>query len=111
MELDEEWLVLSKFFPKDWQHKAKELGALKRQRKIKSADDLLRLLLIHLADGCSMRETVSRAKQGGLSFISDVALLKRLRSSSEWFRWMSSELLNRRGLSLICPEWLGSYNV
>lgn len=111
MELNEEWLVLSKFFPKDWRHKAKQLGALQRQRKIKSADDLLRLLLIHLADGCSMRETVSRAQQGGLSFISDVALLKRLRSSSEWFRWMSTELLKRRGLSMVCPDWLERYDV
>ena len=99
------------FLPPNWESQAKQLGALKRQRKIKSAGELLRLLMIHLADGCSMRETVVRAKQGGLSFISDVALLKRLRASSEWFRWMASELLKRRGVEILCPDWLSGYEV
>ena len=54
--------------------------------------------MIHLADGCSIREATAGFKQGHLADISDVALLKKLRVSSEWFRWMSPELLVRRGL-------------
>lgn len=50
--------------------------------------------MIHLAEGCSLRETVVRASHGGLVNISDVALLKRLRTSGEWFRWMAAELMN-----------------
>jgi len=58
-----------------------------------------------------MRETVVRAKEAKLPFISDVALLKRLRKSSEWFRWMSVELLKRRGVNIEPPSWLSGYQV
>jgi transposase len=106
-----EWDLVKQFFPKGWEDRAKELGALTRQRKFKSASDLLRLLLIHLADGCSLREATTRAKYGGIVSISDVAMLKRLRASSGWFRWMAMELLKTRGLSLEPPNWLSKYNV
>lgn len=107
----ENWEVLVQFFPKGWEEQAKQLGALKRQRKIRSAGELLRLLLIHLADGCSMRETIARSKQGGLVNISDVALLKKLKASSEWLRWMAVELLKRRGVGITTPIWLSEYSV
>jgi len=81
------------FFPQAWQQKAKELGALRRCRKFAGAESLARTLLIHLADGCSLRETAARAAQGNIATISDVALLKRLRASGEWFRWMAVELM------------------
>lgn len=97
--------------PKNWEAQAKELGALQRARKIKDADDLLRILLIHLADGCSLRETVARAHEGKIADISDVALLKRLRASAEWLRWMSLGMLHRRGVSTTGPKWIEKYSV
>jgi len=107
----EDWKVLSQFFSKGWKMQAKTLGALIRQRSINSANKLLQLLLIHLADGFSLRETVAIAKRGNIADISDVALLKRLKSSSEWFRWMSLELLKRKGIDMKIPRWLSGYNV
>ena len=89
LDQEDDWQVLTSFLPTGWQTKAKELGALRRCRKFDNAETLLRILLIHLADGCSLRETVVRAKQGNIASISDVALLKRLRTSGEWFRWMA----------------------
>jgi hypothetical protein len=100
-----------KIFPIGWEDCAKDLGAITRLRKIKSASELLRLLLIHIAGGCSLREASTRAKHGGIATISDVALLKRLRASSQWFRWMSVELLSKRGLKLEPPNWLAKFNV
>jgi DDE family transposase len=88
-----DWEVLLTFFPEAWQQKAKELGALRRCRKFAEAESLVRTLLIHLADGCSLRETAVRAAQGNIATISDVALLKRLKASGEWFRWMAVELM------------------
>jgi hypothetical protein len=108
---DDDWELLAHFFPDGWEIKAKELGAIQRLRKFNSVSDILRLLLIHLADGCSMREATARAKHGNLADISDVALLKRLRVSSEWFRWMSLELLKRRGLYINPPNLFSQYNV
>ena len=105
------WEVLKRFLPNGWEEQAKTLGALTRQRKASSPEKLLRLLMIHLADGCSLRETAARAKAGDLADISDVALLKRLRSASEWFRWMAQSLLERRGVPTRKPEWLSAYCV
>ena len=91
---DENWQCLQRFLPDGWEEMARRLGAWQRQpRAIPSTESLLRLLLIHLADGCSLRESVVRAHQGGIASISDVALLKRLRAASEWLRWMAVEML------------------
>lgn len=107
----EDYKVLVKFFPAGWRVKLKELNALNRYRNIKSANSLIQLLLIHLADGCSLRETAARAKHSGLASISDVALLKRLRSASQWFNWMSLKLLDNVGVNNLPPIWLKNYNV
>lgn len=89
----ENWEVLLTFLPNGWEEKAKELGALLRCRKFVNAESLLRTLLIHLADGCSLRETAVRAEYGGVASISDVALLKRLKASGEWLRWMAAQTM------------------
>ena len=89
LDNEDDWQVLMKFLPMGWQAEARRCGALKRCRKFVGPATLLRTLLIHLASGCSLRETVVRAKQGDIAVISDVALLKRLRASGEWFRWMT----------------------
>lgn len=90
---EEDWNVLLTLLPSGWQEKAKELGALRRCRNFSGPENLLRTLLIHLVDGCSLRETAVRATQGDLATISDVALLKRLKSSGEWFRWIAEQLM------------------
>lgn len=85
----DDWEVLTSFLPPGWEAQAQALGALRRCRKIPDAATLLRVLLIHLADGCSLRETVVLCRQGGLAELSDVALMKRLLASAEWLRWLS----------------------
>jgi hypothetical protein len=91
----EDWQIVLRVLPVGWQDKARELGALRRCRQFADAATLLRVLLIHLAEGCSLRETAVRAAEGQLVTVSDVALLKRLRVSGEWFRWMGEELMHR----------------
>lgn len=102
---------MKRFLPAGWAEQAKRLGALRRQRKVASAEQLLRVLLIHLVDGCSLRETVVRARTGGLARITDVALLKRLRAASEWLRWMAVQMLARRGCGVERPDWLAGFRV
>jgi Transposase DDE domain len=91
----EDFEYLVKLLPEGWQAKARELGALRRCRKVESAEVLLRVLLIHLAEGCSLRETALRAARGGLVQLSDVAIMDRLRLSGSWFRWMNLGLVQR----------------
>jgi hypothetical protein len=86
--LDMDWQIVERALPAGWQAKARELGALRRTRGIKDASSLLRVMLIHLADGCGLRETAARAKLAGLAEVSDVAILKRLNGCGAWFEWM-----------------------
>ncbi len=100
------WNELLSFLPEEWEEKCTELGALIRTRKFKDAETLLRVLLIHLLDGCSLRETKVHSKHGGLADVSDVAILNRLHSSGEWFRWLCNSLCKRWLLSQPLKEKL-----
>ena len=108
-ENSDSWEQLMTFLPAHWESKCSELGALRRFRNFSGAPALLRTLMIHLVDGCSLRETKTRAKLGGIADVSDVALLKRLNRSGEWFRWMTTELLkkwsNKYPLEKLHGEW------
>ena len=90
--IGQDWEVVMQMLPAQWEAKAAELGAVRRLRGFASVGSLLRVLLIHLADGCSLRETAVRASAGGLAAVSDVALLKRLRGCGAWFEWMAREM-------------------
>lgn len=92
---EEDWNVVMSMLPEGWRDWARETGALRRCRNFADAGALLRVLMIHLMDGCSLRETSVRASQGGLAEVSDVALMKRLRSSGEWFRQIAGALMRQ----------------
>jgi hypothetical protein len=95
---DEDWDLLVSFFPSDWRDLALSSGALKGLRQDKSEEKLLRVLLLHVGCGLSMRETVVRARQANLADLSAVALFKRLRKSSAWLQELCQALFAERGL-------------
>jgi len=97
--LAEDWELLMSFFPTDWRRQAETSGALRGLRQDKSEEGYLRVLLMHLACGFSLRETVVRAKNAQLADLSDVALLKRLRKSKIWLRQLCCSLFAERALS------------
>ena len=96
----ENWQTLLSLFPPQWREHAEECGAVERLRGFSSAEALLRTLLIHIASGFSLRETVVQAKLAHLANVSDVALLKRLRNSEEWLRQLCVDLLRENGIAL-----------
>ena len=87
--LDDGWELLIRFLPEGWKEEAKRTGAFKRSRGINDPDTLLRVLLIHLANGCSLRETSVQAKESKLAIISAPSLQHRLERSGEWLRWLA----------------------
>ncbi len=95
---EEDWELLLSFFPADWRQLARNTGALKGLRQDKSEENCLRVLLMHLGCGLSMRETVVRAQEAHLADLSDVALLKRIRKSQEWLFELCRALFEERGL-------------
>lgn len=64
---------------------------MRRARYIKSPEAVLRLLLFHLANGCSLAETAARAQIAGLGSISAVGVFKRLRAACPWLRWLAQQ--------------------
>ena len=95
--MDEDWWVLRSLLPSGWRELGRVSGALKGLRTAKSAEVSLRVLLLHLGCGHSLRETSVRARESGLARLSDVAVLKRLRKSSGWLRGLCAALLRERG--------------
>ncbi len=92
--LDEDWEVIGRVLPDGWEEAARPT------RGFKDAPTPLRVPLIHLAGGYSLREAAVRTDAGGQPKVSDVALLGRLLGrllgSSEWFRWMVEQTSRRR---------------
>lgn len=109
--IGQDWEVVMQMLPAQWEAKAVELGAVRRLRGFASVGSLLRVLLIHLADGCSLRETAVRASAGGLAAVSDVALLKRLRGCGAWFEWMAREMVTGMALPLVGDTLLAGRRV
>jgi hypothetical protein len=101
VRLDEDWRLVEALLPDGWMEMARELHAFRRARGIEDPRALLRVMLIHLAEGCGLRETAARASLAGIAEVSDVALLKRLRSCGPWFEWIA------RGLRA-APELCGT---
>ena len=93
--LHEDWILIVSLLPEGWQDKARELKALRRTRGVADAGTLLRVMFIHLAQGCGLRMTALRAREGGLANLSDVAILKRLKGCADWFEWMAQGLRGR----------------
>ena len=93
---DEDWDLLKSFFPTNWRDLARSSGALKELRQDKSEENYLRILLMHLGCGFSMRETVVRAQHADLAQLSDVAFLKRLRKSKDWLFELCGALFAER---------------
>src|ERR1700758_4663313 len=108
---DEDWRVLTSMFPEGWQQQAKQTGAMERQRGITAPETLLRLFLLHVARGYSLRETVVRAKESGVATISDVGLLKRLRRSEDWLQWLCLQLVMENGVRMPAQKNPGAVRI
>lgn len=84
--LEYQWPYLLSFLPSEaeLERTARESGALKRKRSVASASALLRLSLAYGFCGLTLRQTAAWAEVAKVAEVSDVAVLKRLRSSDVW---------------------------
>lgn len=97
---DRNWEFLLGLLPADWKELARTTGAITRLRGFTAEDQLLRALLMHVALGCSLRDTVVVAKAAGWLALSDVALLKKLRQSEHWLQALCAGVLRDSELAL-----------
>jgi len=74
---------------------ARETKAFVRAREVRTAVDLLRLTLAYCLGHVGLRATVAWAEAMGVASFSDVALLGRLRNTSDWLARLIGRLLER----------------
>lgn len=99
---DENWAYLLSLLPADWETQAKQTGAVRRLRGAKSVSDLLRVLLLHIGHGCSLRTTSVLGKAAGWIQMSDVALHRKLALCEPWLHQLCLGVLRESKMQL--PE-------
>ncbi len=95
-ELVDDWELIQKLLPAGWEEQARQTRAflVRRPDGFDSPAILLRVMLMHLAQGASLRMTARQATQAGVADVCDVAVLKRLRRCGQWFGWMTQKLVS-----------------
>lgn len=93
---DKGWADLVDWLPPDLDEIAERTGALSRRRAVRSGADLLRLAFAYGPLGQSLRQVSTWAAMAGVAELSDVAVLKRLRSAVPFLDEVLRCLLQRR---------------
>jgi hypothetical protein len=75
--MPEEWEILRDWLPEDLDARARTQQFFQRRRGLEDGEKWLRLILMHVAGGLSLEQTVLRARELGLAQVSGVALFKR----------------------------------
>lgn len=91
--LPEDWAILRSWLPENLDELARSSGFFQRMRGLTDSEIWLRLILMHVAGGLSLKQTATRAGELGLADVSSVALFKRLRRSREWLEKLTAHLM------------------
>ena len=92
----EDWLSVMGFMPADMDRVAKSSGAVERWRNIKCAGDLLRLILVYVAQDLSLRSAAGWSTATGTAEMADTSVLHRLRCSVPFLEIVLAHLLQQR---------------
>lgn len=109
--LPEDWSILRSWLPENLEELARSTGFFQRSRGLSDAELWLRLILMHVAGGLSLKQTAVRAGELGLARISSVALFKRLRRSRDWLEKLTAHLLKTQQRKLGRFEWPYRYRL
>src|SRR4051812_39480260 len=75
---------------------ARAFGALLRRREVRTPEQLLRVILAYGPGAMSLREVSAWLAAAGIAKLSDVGVLKRLRSAADWLAHLVAEMLAER---------------
>lgn len=92
----DEWRIIRHMLPPGWEEASRSTGAFRRSRYMTEPATVLRLLMLHAVLDGGLRETVALARAGGIADVSQVALLKRLRTSGDWMSWIARALCEQQ---------------
>ena len=91
-----DWDLLVSCLPPSWEREARASGAFQRPRKVRSPEDLLRLLLLDAGMGLSLQRTVEAAECTGMGGLPKVGAWYRIQGAGPWLEGMIRELLQDR---------------
>jgi len=94
--VEQEWEHALQTIPVDLEETARQTQALQRRREIKSAAELLRLILAYCVGDWPLRLVGMWAHVQELGSLSDVAVLKRLQKAGLWLKLLISGMLETR---------------
>ena len=109
MEEDRETIL--RYLPEGWEEAAKSEGALQRSRKIKTAEDLLYLVLLYLTGAGSFQNASTLMRLSTDIRLNKEAVRKRIMGCWKWLRWMGHRLSLKQGYVIEKPEWIGDRRV
>jgi len=87
---------LEKVFGEHLETSAREKKAFLRRREIQSAQGLLHIIFVYVLKDWSLNMLGAWAFTAGLGYLSDVALLKRMRNSADWLGHLLFVCLQKR---------------
>lgn len=97
---------IAKYLPEGWEKAAREQGALTRGREIKTASELLEIIMLYLTVGESFGTTATLLNLTTEMTISKTAIYKRIKGSWKWLQWISESMCAQNGMLMPKPEWL-----
>jgi hypothetical protein len=110
--LPEEWSILRSWLSNDLVSSAQQAGFIRRSTGRVDAEMWLRLILMHVAGGLSLKQTMLRAAELDWCELSDVALFKRLRVAQRWLSELCSGLLDWQRKRLVDTQvWPDGWKV
>jgi Transposase DDE domain len=90
-----DWKYLCQFLPDNLSDLAKECGAVKRWRNIRSGEEFLRIILAYAIEDLSLRSTAAWSTQAALN-LKDTSVLHRLRHASPLLEKVLAHLLSHQ---------------
>lgn len=98
-EHDRNWETLVSMFPSEWERLSRTCGAFHRCREFQTPEALLRTFLLYVANGYSLRETVTVAREAGLASVSDTALNARFQRAERWLQTLCQHMFREMDLT------------
>jgi hypothetical protein len=93
--IDEDWKYLCQYLPENLSELAKATGTVRRWRKLKSGEELLRVILAYAMEDLSLRSTAAWSSQAALE-LKDTSVLHRLRKAPPLLERVLAHLLTQR---------------
>lgn len=107
-----DWNVVTSYLPAEWEALADEHEQVETKfgnAKIRTASELLRLILVHAACDLPLRETVALVAEAGGPDIAPMRLHKKMVRAVEYLRVLVTQMI--RDLPDATPEKWGGYDV